>query len=55
MPSDFFLFAALGSMGLSLYLHLLGRHDASRFVGMWAPAILVMGVYNKIVKLYGPR
>ena len=55
IPSDVFLFASLGSMGLSLALHLIGRHDASRFVGMWAPALLTMGVYNKVVKVIRPR
>lgn len=55
IPSDVFLFAALGSMGLSLYFHLADRHRASRFVGMWAPALLTMGVYNKVVKVLRPR
>ena len=55
IPSDVFLFAALGSMGASLVLEVLGRRDASRFVGMWAPALLTMGVYNKLVKALGPR
>lgn len=55
IPSDVFLFAALGSMGLSLFLHFRGRHDASRFTGMWAPALLTMGVYNKVVKVLRPQ
>ena len=55
VPSDVFLFAALGTMGLSLTLHLAGRRDLSRFVGMWPPAILTMGLYNKVVKTLQPR
>lgn len=55
LPSDIFLFAAIGSMGLSLLLHVQERHASSRFVGMWAPALLTMGVYNKLVKLLQPR
>lgn len=55
LPSDFFLWCALGSMGLSLYLELSNRHDSSRFVGMWAPALLIMGLYNKMIKLIGTR
>ena len=51
LPSDVFLFAALCSMGLSLCFHVLHRYDASRFVGMWAPVLLIMGVYNKVVKV----
>lgn len=55
VPSDIFLFAALGSMGLSLLLEFTGRRETSRFVGMWAPTLLTMGVYNKIVKVLRPR
>lgn len=55
VPSDVFLFAGLGAMGLSLYLQLRKRHEESRFVGMWAPVFLTMGVYNKMVKLIGTR
>jgi len=55
LPSDAFLFAALGAMAASLALELTGRHQASRFVGMWAPAILTMGVYNKVVKVLHPQ
>ncbi len=55
LPSDVFLFAAFGAMGLSLVLALTGRREASRFVGMWPPAILTMGVYNKVVKMLRPR
>jgi hypothetical protein len=54
IPSDAFLFAALGVMGVSLYLYLKGRHDDSRFIGTWAPSLLIMGVYNKLVKVLGP-
>lgn len=55
IPSDLFLFLALGSMGTSLALELSGKKSASRFVGMWAPTLLTMGVYNKLVKTVGPR
>jgi hypothetical protein len=55
IPSDVFLFLALGSMGLSLALELTGKENQSRFVGMWAPTLLTMGVYNKLVKIFGPQ
>lgn len=55
LPSDFFLWSAFGSMGLSLYLELSGRHQTSRFIGMWAPSLLIMGLYNKLIKLTGSR
>lgn len=54
-PSSFFLFLALGSMLLSVSFEVAGRERASRFVGMWAPALLTMGVYNKVIKLLGAR
>ena len=53
LPSDFFLWCSFGAMGLSLYLELTGHRERSRFVGMWAPTLLIMGVYNKMVKLKG--
>jgi hypothetical protein len=55
VPSDVFLFLALGSMTASLVLELSGKRSQSRFVGMWAPTLLTMGVYNKLVKTLGPR
>lgn len=55
VSSDVFLFLALGSMAASLVLELAGKGPQSRFVGMWAPTLLTMGVYNKLVKALGPR
>lgn len=55
LPSDVFLFAAFGAMGLSVALEAAGRSRASRFVGMWPPTLLMMGVYNKMVKLHHPQ
>jgi hypothetical protein len=31
----------------------LGRDQWALFVGQWAPAFLIMGVYNKMVKQHG--
>ena len=55
LPSGFFLFTALGAMVLSIALELSGNSRLSRFVGMWPPALLTMGTYNKLVKLMGTR
>lgn len=55
IPSDVFLTAALICMAVSLTCELTNRRRASRFVGMWPGPLLVMGVYNKLVKLLGPR
>jgi hypothetical protein len=52
-PSGFYLSAAIGSMGLSLLLKFRGRHNDAVFVGQWVSALLLMGLYNKLVKLEG--
>ena len=53
LPSDVFLWAALGSIGTSAMLRLMGKKNASLFVGDWVAPFLLFGVYNKIVKLQG--
>lgn len=53
LPSDTFLWAALGSIGLSLALQVMGEEKKANFVGHWAPTLLILGLYNKIVKLQG--
>lgn len=55
IPSHWFLFAAFGAMSASLVLELAGRSRASRFVGQWPTPLLVMGIYNKMVKTLGTR
>ena len=46
---------ALGAMGLSLMLELNDRRRESRFVGQWPAPLLLMGMYNKLVKTLGRR
>jgi hypothetical protein len=53
VPSDTFLWAAVGSMIGSAVLHATGRQHLSLFVGQWAPTLLIMGLYNKLVKIAG--
>lgn len=53
LPSDTFLWAAFGSIGLSLALKLADRRHDALFVGQWAPTFLLLGIYNKLVKLLG--
>ena len=53
LPSDVFLWGALGSMGVSLVLQLAGKKLLSQFVGQWVPTLLLFGVYDKIVKVAG--
>jgi hypothetical protein len=53
LPSDTFLWAAVAAIGTSLTLQLTGRQHASQFVGQWAPTLLILGLYNKLVKQLG--
>lgn len=53
IPSDIFLWASIGSMAASLTLKLLKRDEQALFVGQWAPSFLILGLYNKLVKVEG--
>ncbi|MEX0654795.1 MAG: hypothetical protein WD534_09010 [Phycisphaeraceae bacterium] len=53
LPSDLFLWAAGGSIVLSLLLRMMGRTEDANFVGHWSPTFLILGMYNKMVKLLG--
>ena len=53
LPSDLFLWAAGGSIVGSLILQTMGEQKKALFVGQWAPTLLVLGLYNKLVKIKG--
>jgi hypothetical protein len=53
VPSVAYLTAAVGAMAASLVLMLTGRRNVANFIGQWAPTILIMGLYNKMVKQHG--
>lgn len=53
VPSGTYLSLAVASIGLSLALQLTGRKHTANFVGQWVPTILILGLYNKLVKLEG--
>jgi len=53
LPSDLFLWAALGSMATSATLKVMGKSHTALFVGQWAAPFLLLGIYNKIVKTQG--
>ena len=53
IPSDVFLWAALASIGASLTLKIMGKRHTALFVGQWAAPFLLLGIYNKLVKLEG--
>lgn len=53
LPSDLFLWAAFGSIAGSLVFKMNGKGHHALFVGQWAPTFLILGLYNKLVKLQG--
>ncbi len=53
LPSDLFLWAACGSIVASAALQIMGKKQNSTFVGQWAPTLLILGLYNKLVKVSG--
>lgn len=54
IPSVFFLNLGIGSVILSAVLAMFrGRRQDANFVGLWAPTFLLLGIYNKLVKLEG--
>jgi hypothetical protein len=53
VPSDTFLWSSFAVMGAALALKMVGRDHLSLLVGQWAAPILIMGLYNKLVKVEG--
>jgi hypothetical protein len=53
LPSDTFLWAAGACIAGALTLQLMDRRATSLFVGQWAPTLLILGLYNKLVKVAG--
>jgi hypothetical protein len=53
LPSDAFLWMAVGAMTASATLQMMGNKHVSLFIGQWAPTFLIFGLYNKLVKQLG--
>jgi hypothetical protein len=53
MPSDIFLWASIGAMAAAAVLQIAKKKHLSLFFGQWVAPILVMGLYDKIVKTHG--
>lgn len=53
IPSSAYLAVAVGAMGLSLLFQVTGRGKWGNFIAQWVPTWLIIGLYNKVVKLEG--
>ncbi len=50
LPSSVYYGGVLGSIVLSVYLFMSGKRETGIFVGLWAPTILNLGLYNKLLR-----
>jgi hypothetical protein len=53
IPSTGYLAVATGAMAVSLACQLAGRGKWGNFIAQWVPTWLIIGLYNKLVKLEG--
>jgi len=53
IPSDVFLWAALGFLGVSAAMRAANRRGNESLIAQLAPTFLLLGVYNKLVKVAG--
>ncbi len=53
LPSDAYLWTAVGAMALSATLKCMGHKHGALFVGQWVAPFLLFGIYNKLVKQDG--
>ena len=53
LPSDFFLWAGLTALGTAAILSAAGRRHSGLQIGQFAAPLLIMGLYDKLVKVAG--
>jgi len=51
LPSSVYYGGVLGSIALSVFLFMSGKRETGIFVGLWAPTILNLGLYNKMLRV----
>jgi hypothetical protein len=52
LPSMTWLWLAVGSMAISAgFAAAKERKGTANFIGLWAPSLLLIGIYNKLVKM----
>lgn len=54
VPSIAYLSLAIGSMVTSAAIALFSeRKSLANFIGLWVPTLMLVGIYNKLVKIEG--
>ena len=50
IPEETWYWAALGSIGISATLKLLGLNHWALFVGQWPPTFILFGLYHRLIR-----
>jgi hypothetical protein len=50
VPTQAYLSAALGAIGLSMLLRVFGKKDAAVFVGQWPPTFILFALAYKLLR-----
>jgi len=53
IPSDVYLWTAAGAFALATGLLIANKKHAGLYIGQWVPSLLIIGLYNKLVKVEG--
>lgn len=53
IPSSAYLGVAVAAMGVSFLFQVVGRGKWGNFIAQWVPTWLIIGLYNKVVKVQG--
>ena len=53
IPSSAYLGVAIAAMGVSFLCQVAGKGKWGNFLAQWVPTWLVIGLYNKLVKVEG--
>jgi hypothetical protein len=53
VPSSAYLGAAIASIAASITFKIAKKDHAALFVGQWVAPFLILGLYNKMVKIHG--
>jgi len=53
IPSSAYLGVAVAAMGVSFLCQVAGRGKWGNFIAQWVPTWLIIGLYNKVVKVQG--
>lgn len=53
VPSSVYLAAAIGSIAISIGCKIAKKDHEALYVGQWVAPFLILGLYNKLVKIHG--